>query len=92
MADKPVIISTSIDLGKVPEINIAPSFIKDPKSGTLFNTTSFKDPKSGIDLVISQSPVAKNIGTEINLMNTENPIKTGTNLSTILDPKTFARQ
>ena len=92
MADKPVIINTSIDLGKVPEINITPSSIKDPKSGTAFNAAGFKNPKTGISLVVSQSPVSKNTGTKIDLANPKSPIKTGTNLSTILDPKTFARQ
>jgi len=92
MADKPVIINTSIDLTKVPEIDITLSAIKEPKDGTIFEATSLKDPKTGITLTTSQVPIPKNLGVGINLTSPENPIKIGTNLSTILDPKTFARQ
>jgi hypothetical protein len=92
MADKPVTINTSIDLAKVPEIDIAPSAIKDPKTGTIFSETSFKNPKTEIILSVSQSPVLKNTDTKINLIDPKNPIKNETNLSTVLDPKMFARQ
>ena len=92
MADKPVTINTSIDLSKVPEINIALSTIKDPKTGIILNTESSKNPKTGTTLSANQTPIPKNLGMGIKLTDPKNPPKTGANLATILDPRTFARQ
>jgi hypothetical protein len=92
MADKPVTINTSIDLGKVPEIDINLSSIKEPKTETIINAESSKDPKTGTILSTNQNPMPKNTGIEINLIEPKGSIKTGTKLSAILDPKTFARQ
>jgi hypothetical protein len=57
MADRPVVVDSSISLSKAPSIDIAPVSIQDPKDGKTLASTTSKNPKEGVP-VDTGSPVA----------------------------------
>jgi len=90
MADRPVVVDSSISLSKSPSIDIAPVSIQDPKDGLDLETKSLKDPKAGVTIqALSSSELRLGVGIDPTLP--KGTIKNGSPLSATEDPRVYAK-